>query len=123
MTDEGRAQRDLYVSLRDHFDSRLEALEKLFLAGMAAAERAVEVFEKSAEKWRADSNEWRGAMNDREERFATKVQLEGLSKSIDEVKGRVDRAEGRTTGLNAAWGIIVLVAMIVLAALQIYLKT
>lgn len=120
MTDDGR--REPFVSLKEHFDERLKSLEKMFTAGMASAERAVEIFEKSAEKWRLNANEWRAAMDDRESRFATKVETANLTSDIDELKARVDRAEGRSSGINAAWGIVILLAMLALGALQVYLK-
>jgi hypothetical protein len=99
------------VPLREYFESRLDesdkrneqrflAQEKAVTSALAAAEKAVNVAERNAEQWRAGANEWRGSMTDRERNFASKGDL-------DAIKERLDRSEGKGTGLHAGWGYIV----------------
>lgn len=74
---------DTLKALMDERDKRYaevaEAKERAVTAALAAAEKAVLIAEKNAEKWRDNANEWRDAMNDRERNF--------LSKSMGSVIG------------------------------------
>lgn len=92
--------------------SALAAQEKAVNAALAASEKAVLVAENNAEKWRANANEWRSAMTDRESRFAMRSDLDAL-------KERIDRSEGKGSGLHVMWGYVVggigLVAAVVAA--------
>jgi hypothetical protein len=54
-----------------------EAKEKAVAAALAAAQKAVEVAERNAEKWRDNANEWRQAMGDKDRNFVTKNALWG----------------------------------------------
>ena len=54
-----------------------EAKEKAVAAALAAAQKAVEVAERNAEKWRDNANEWRQAMDDKDRNFVTKNTLWG----------------------------------------------
>ncbi|MDO8703307.1 MAG: hypothetical protein Q7J84_00025 [Sulfuricaulis sp.] len=60
-------------SLMDERDRRYgeiaAAKETAINAALAAAEKAVMVAERNAEKWRDNANEWRQAMTDRERNF------------------------------------------------------
>jgi hypothetical protein len=53
--------------------------ERAVAAGLAAAEKAVGVAERNAEKWRDNANEWRGAMTDKDRNFVTKNALWGYA--------------------------------------------
>jgi len=49
-----------------------EAKERAILVAINNAEKAVQIAETNAEKWRVNANEWREAMNDRERNFLSK---------------------------------------------------
>jgi len=55
------------------------AQERAVTAALAAAEKAVLVAERNAEKWRDNANEWRGAMTDKDRNFVTKATLWGYA--------------------------------------------
>ena len=117
-------------SLKEHFDSLIEANDKRYeqrftdqdaavKAALASAERAVEKAEANAEKWRANANEWRGAMNDRERNLMPRAEAEKSIQSntekIDAVAARVERSEGRSGGLDAGWKILIAVVGLIAA--------
>jgi len=52
----------------ERFASQKELSDQRF----AAQEKAIEVAEANAEKWRMNANEWRAAMTDRERNFLSK---------------------------------------------------
>lgn len=106
------------VSLKEHLESligesdrrysqRFDAQEKAVREALLAAERAVQVAEANAEKWRMNSNEWRGAMNDRERNLMPRIEAERAiaanSEKIDALATRLDRTEGRSGGLHSGW--------------------
>ncbi len=92
----------------DNFESQ----EKAVKAALAASEKAVEVAQENAEKWRSNANEWRASMTDREGRFATRSEVEAL-------KERMDRSDGKGHGLNAFWGYLLGAVGLVAAVLAI----
>jgi len=94
-------------TLKEHFEQRFVDQEKAVSAALAAAEKAVAAALAAAEKareqaaddaklWRASANEWRAAMNDREQKFAMKPEVEGSFKAVEaEIRSlRETRAEG-----------------------------
>ncbi len=117
-------------SLKEHYDQRftdqeqavknaLTAQKEAVAAALAASEKAVAVAESNAEKWRASANEWRGAMNDRERSLMPRSEAESMFKGnaekVDALQARMDRNEGRGTGLNAGWGYLVAGIMLLVA--------
>lgn len=86
---------------------RFQLGDKAVADALRAAALATEKAEEQAEQWRANANEWRQAMTDREARFATAEALGALT-------SRLDRIEGRTSGLGQ--GIAWLVAAVMGAA-------
>lgn len=93
-------------AIKDALISQKEAVA----SALVAAEKAVLVAENNAEKWRAAANEWRGAMNDRERNLMPRSEAEQSTKSnaekIDALAARLDKAEGRTSGLMTLFVII-----------------
>jgi hypothetical protein len=115
------------VSLREYFDGLREAdriavqaalasAEKGVAAALAASEKAITKAETAAEKRFDLLNELRNGV-------ATREQLEALAQRYDDLKTRLDKIEGRTTGVSASWGIIAAVvgAMIGIGGLVIAL--
>jgi hypothetical protein len=100
---------------------KFESQEKAVTSAMLAADKATVVAEHTAEKWRLSANEWRGAMDDRERNYVMRSTYEqailsikgshdaamlGLQKQFQDIKERLDKAEGKGTGLASFWGYV-----------------
>ena len=103
------------VSLKEHFEQLLAALDKRYEDRFAAQEQAIAVAERVGEKWRADANEWRTAMNDRERNFVSQKEFLAL-------KERVDRHEGSGKGMEKLWGWIVAGVITAISAIGLFLR-
>lgn len=95
------------VMLRQLVDERKEHLKELRAAdqravdaALVAQEKAIIKAENAAERRFELLNELRGGV-------ATKEQVEALDKVVDGITSRLDRIEGKSTGLNAGWGYLV----------------
>ena len=95
------------ATLKQHYDQRLLDIDKALQAALAAAERASAKTELAGEKRFELLNELRSGV-------ATIEQLKALEKVVNELKARLDRSEGRGSGLNAGW--VYLVGALGLAA-------
>ena len=62
----------------------LDEREKRHEQRFIAAQKAVDVAQADAEKWRDNANEWRAAMNDKDKTYATKEYVDAKFKSIKE---------------------------------------
>lgn len=91
----------------------LAAQEKAVNAALVAAEKAVNVAETNAQEWRKGANEWRQAMTDREIKFVGTSEFSLL-------KERLDRSEGKGTGLHAGWGYLIGAIGVVAALIAIF---
>jgi hypothetical protein len=87
-------------------EERARALE----AALAAAEKANELAQANAEKWRENANEWRGAMQDRDRELPSRREVETLFKGIDArvdaVEAHQDRAGGKSEGIALSGGVL-----------------
>lgn len=110
----------------------------------ASAQEAVKIVRDENAKWREAANEWRSAMTDREDRFASRVEVTGLmgnltgavrsleqaipllvtkegsaaeGKSLDDRLKKLENAQSRLMGLGGA-GIILAVALAFLSLMQ-----
>jgi hypothetical protein len=92
-------------------DTALAAQKELTAAAFDASEKAIARADVNAEKWRQNANEWRASMLDRENRFASRIEVETEIKALRaEIAGlRESRAEGggRSLGSHAMWGYVV----------------
>jgi hypothetical protein len=93
MADEG-------ISLRDHFEALRRDDQK-------AIERAVDALETRL----AGMNEFRQALTDQGAsmmpRQEADARLNSLSAQLGELRARLDRGEGKGSGLAAGWGYLV----------------
>lgn len=85
------AEADLRYQQR--FDAQTKAVE----AALLAAKEAVIKAELAMEKRFDGVNEFRETLSDQAAQFVTLAQF-------TELKERVDRSEGKSSGLNAGWG-------------------
>jgi hypothetical protein len=69
-------------ALKEHFEALRAADAAAISAALMAAEKAVNVAEINAERWRNSANEWRAAMDDRERRFAQRDAMESADKNL-----------------------------------------
>ena len=92
---------------RQRFLAQKEALTAAF----QSAKEAVTKAENAAEKRFELLNELRGGV-------ATKEQLEAVEKRMNDLKERMDRADGRSGGMKDGWGWVVGAAGIAFAVAQ-----
>jgi deoxyribodipyrimidine photolyase len=105
-------------TLREHFAALLEEADKRYeqrftdqdaavKAALAAAEKAVVKAETASEKRFDAVNEFRQTVNDIVNKMMPRSEAENSVKAnadkIDALATRIDRTEGRSTGLNAGW--------------------
>lgn len=67
-------------TLKTHFDTIVAELDKRHEQRMVTAALAADKAEHNAEKWRQNANEWRGAMTDRDAKYLTKSEFQGILK-------------------------------------------
>jgi Flp pilus assembly protein TadB len=105
---------------------RFLAMEKATVAALAAAQRAVEKAEIAVEKRLEGMNEFRGSLADQARllmpRGEADSRINALSETLKELASRIDRQEGRGSGLNAGWGYLVGAVGLVAAIIAIFLK-
>lgn len=112
-----------FVTYRTLIDSQAE---KVALA-LAAADRAIQKAEAATEKRFDNVNEFRKTLSDQAQDFVTRREYEVSRQStvdrLGEVQGRLDKAEGRSTGLQSGYGYLIagIGALVVLVNLGIYL--
>jgi hypothetical protein len=98
------------VSLKEHFEKLLSEQDRRHELGLQAAKDAVAIAEANAEKWRESANEWRGAMNDRERNLMPRAEAEAESKNnaakVAALTQRMDLMQGRSTGANWLWTVL-----------------
>jgi hypothetical protein len=86
------------AALKEHFEALRAADAAAISAALMAAEKAVNVAEINAERWRNSANEWRAAMDDRERRFAQRDAVDAadrnLQNQISELKVWRDQSGG-----------------------------
>jgi acyl-CoA reductase-like NAD-dependent aldehyde dehydrogenase len=74
-------------ALKVYFEALRAADAAAISAALSAAEKAVQVAEVNAERWRNSANEWRAAMDDRERRFAQRDAMETADRNL---QGQID---------------------------------
>lgn len=103
-----------HVPLRQYIEAILAEKDKALSAALASQEKAVAAAlesaalatskaEEQAKDWRASANEWRATMNDREARFVTHAAYDGLVEKVNDLVQRIERGDGRNTGIGLSW--------------------
>ena len=93
------------ISLKEYFEKILKELDIRYEQRFQAQKEAITKAETSFDYRIGLLNELRGGV-------ATKDQLEALKQHLDELKGRLDRQDGRSTGFKEGWGILVGIAVV-----------
>lgn len=110
------AERDLRYEQRFHAQeaaviAALSAQKELTGAAFASSEKAITKADANSEKWMLNANEWRASMLDREEKFASRIEmkaeLEALKTSIVHLEKANTASQAKGEGKHALWGYIV----------------
>jgi hypothetical protein len=96
---------------RDKNEVRFTAMEKATQTALNGAQRAVEKAETAVEKRLEGMNEFRGSLADQARLLMPRAEadsrISALTEQIKELASRIDRQEGRGSGLNAGWGYLI----------------
>ena len=86
------------VSLKEHFDDRLAAAEKLAAAQLqridgelAAVRKEIEDFKDQTKDSFVKTNEFRGSLDDQNKTMATRREFETLTIQVSELRSRLDK--------------------------------
>ena len=106
-------------------NQRFEANDKQVSAALASADRATTKAENASEKRFDGVNEFRASLKDQQVSFATRSEVDIRFKSIDDKiaanNQQITQLISRAEGASQLWGIITVIAMIVMAALTAFL--
>lgn len=82
--------------------------EKYFERRLLDQQNAVKIANQASEKRFESVNEFRGQLNDQVRTFLPRAEYdarhETLENRVSELTNRLNRNEGKSTGLNAGWG-------------------
>lgn len=97
------------------YQQRFEAQTKAIDAALLAAKEAVTKAETATEKRFESVNEFRQTLSDQAGTFVSRIEFNSL-------KERMDRGEGKSSGLSAAWGYLIGLAGAAAAIVSFLLK-
>lgn len=97
-------------TLKQHYDQRFADVATAVQAALVSQEKAILKAETAADKRFELLNELR-------EGVATKEQVEATEKLIDGLTSRLDKIDGKSTGVSASWGYLVAgISLLILVA-------
>jgi hypothetical protein len=103
----------------------MAAQEKAVAAALAAAERAVVKSEVAAEKRFDAVNEFRGQLADQAQTLMPRSEAEQRiatnTEKINSLAARLDKGEGRSTGMNAGWVLLASAIGVISTIIAIYI--
>jgi hypothetical protein len=125
---------DAPLSLREHLAALLAEMDKRYQqrfddqtraidAAFAASKEAVAKAEAATERRLEGMNEFRDALQDRETRFVNVDQHEAMREILNGVVARLDRIEGKSSGISSSWGIVVAIIGLIGIVVAIYANT
>lgn len=88
-------------TLKEYFDTRLDAQKDAIAIALTAAEKATTKAEAAADKRAEASNEIRQAMIDQQAGFATKETADSLSKRLDLMEKMAAASAGKSQGAGS----------------------
>jgi hypothetical protein len=116
------------LRLQQRFDASEAALKAALLAAdtatqtaMTAAEKAVTKAETATEKRFEGVNEFRQALSDQTSSFASRVELRALDQRVTDLGTRMDKTEGRSTGLSDGTKMLISIIALLATLLGLYL--
>jgi len=135
LTDLVHAEGTLRLESEKRYNDRFTAVEasmtatmitqkEALTAALASAEKAVSKSEIEVKEWRTNANEWRGTISDRDQKLMSRAegeqQLKAQADKIDALDKRMDRAEGRNTGLGDGWKYFLAAVGLILTLATLY---
>lgn len=102
----------------------LEAAERAVDRALLAAEKAVIKAETAADKRFEAVNEFRSTLQDQQTTFITRLEalaaIERNTERVNDLTDRMNRSEGRGTGLQSGWTILIGAVGLIATILTIY---
>jgi hypothetical protein len=99
-----------FSAMKEATASALAAAEKATAAALDAAQRAVTKAESAVDKRLEGMNEFRGALQDVTTTLMPRAESENrmnqLARDLAALQARIDRQEGRGSGMSSLWGLI-----------------
>jgi hypothetical protein len=112
-------------TLRAHMQQRLDdlnvKLDERHLAQATALTAALAAQEKALDKALTAINERLHLLNELRDDVATTAEVGALEKEQANLASRMDRSEGRGTGLNTGWGYLVAAVALLATIVSVYL--
>jgi hypothetical protein len=103
----------MFHSGEKRFEERFQAQKEAVSNALIAADRAVGKAEVASEKRFDSVNEFRAALADQTARLMPRTESEArlasISEKLDSLVDRVNRSEGKNTGIATSWAIAVAV--------------
>lgn len=120
------AEMDLRYQQR--FDAQGQALtaallaaEKAVATALVAQEKAVEKANVANEKRFESVNEFRKTLSDQTASFPSRIELDAVAVRLSDLTDRVNRTEGRSTGLGDGTKMLITIGSFVISAVFLYL--
>jgi tetrahydromethanopterin S-methyltransferase subunit G len=96
------------VSLKEHLESRINALEKQVLAAMDASEKAITKAELAAEKRFEGVNEFRSSLDDSNKLNARQTEVDhrfnSMNEKVERLTKEMDSQRDVSRGRGDVWG-------------------
>jgi hypothetical protein len=91
---------------QQRYDAQQKALEAALLAAKEAVQAALAAAKEAVLKAEISADKRLELLNELRVGVATTEQLDALEKLVADLSKRLDRSEGRSTGLTAGWGFL-----------------
>lgn len=94
--DHPRSPNGQYISVRDFLERIFDERWRSHQDQHRAEQKAIDLAARTVETWKVDSNEWRQTLGDRDRTFATKSELDPISRRLEvleRVNIRTDETE------------------------------
>lgn len=102
-----RQHEDLRSMLDERYRTQTDAVRAAFAAQETAVNAALLSQEKAVVKAEVAADKRFDLLNELRIGVATREQIDALDKRVDDINDRINRTEGRTSGLSAGWGYLV----------------
>jgi hypothetical protein len=110
------------VTVLQHLMAILNERHQQYTDRFRSHEENVRIALTSTERRFESVNEFRQTLSDQAATFATRDQLEAMRTLVAAMAARLDRQEGRSTGLGAGWGYLVAAAGVVIAVVALVIR-
>ena len=111
LRNEIHALRELINERDRRYEREWQAVSKSTEVAMTSAQKAVEKAEAAVERRLEGMNEFRGSLADQARLLMPRSEAESrmteMSKQLAMLSSRIDRGEGRGSGLNQGWGYLI----------------